>query len=99
LTEEDFKIRDQRWKKRNNEMKKRKLDFDIKEDTKRMPRKEQMAISRLRTGYTKATHGPKMEGVGNPLCSSCNTDLSVYHILWECKETEDLRTTTDMNKE
>jgi hypothetical protein len=39
-----------------------------------------------------------MEGVGNPLCSFCNTDLSVDHILWECKETEDQRTNMDMNK-
>jgi hypothetical protein len=29
----------------------------------------------------------------------CNTDLSVDHILWECKETEDQRTNMGMNKE
>jgi hypothetical protein len=72
-------------------MKERKLDIDTKEDTKEMPRKEQVGISRLRTGYTKATHGSKMGGVGNPLCPFCNTHLSVDHILWECKETEDQR--------
>jgi hypothetical protein len=60
-----------------------------------MPRKEQVAISRLRTGYTRATHGPKMEGVGNLLCPFWNTYLSVDHILWECKETEDQRTNMD----
>jgi ribonuclease HI len=60
----------------------------------RMLRKEQVAISRLRTGYTMATHGLKMEGVSNPLCSFCNTYLSVYHMLWECKKTEDQRTWT-----
>jgi hypothetical protein len=59
LTEEDFK----RWKNGNNEMKERKPDVDRKEDTKGMPRKEQLAIFRLRTGYTSANHGPKMEGV------------------------------------
>jgi hypothetical protein len=64
-----------------------------------MPRKEQVAISRLRTGFTRATHGPKMDGVDNPLCPFCNTDLSVDHILRECKETEDQRTSMDMNKE
>jgi hypothetical protein len=40
-------------------MKERKPDVDRKEDTKGMPRKEQVAISRLRTGYKKAIHGPK----------------------------------------
>jgi hypothetical protein len=80
-------------------MKERKPDVDRKEDTKGLPKKEQVAISRLRTGYMRATHGPKMEGVGNPLCPFCNTDLSVDHILWECKETEDQRTNMHMNNE
>jgi hypothetical protein len=60
LTEEDLKKRE-RWKNGNNEMKERKPDVERKEDTKGMPRKEQMAISRLRTGYTRASHGPKIE--------------------------------------
>jgi hypothetical protein len=64
-----------------------------------MPRKNQVAISRLRTGYTGATHGPKMEGVSNTLCPFCNTYLSVDHILWECKETEDQRLNMAMSKE
>jgi hypothetical protein len=99
LTEEDFKKRDQRWKNGKNEMKERKLDVDRKEDTKGMPRKEQVAISRLRTGYARATHGLKMEEIGNPLCPFCNTNLSVDHILWKCKETENQRPNMDMNKE
>jgi hypothetical protein len=77
LTEEDFKKRDQRWKSGNNEMKERQPNVDIKEDTKGMPRKEQVAISRLRIGYTRVTHGPNMEEVFNPLCPLCNIDLSV----------------------
>jgi hypothetical protein len=80
-TEEDFKKRDQRWKNGNNEMKERKPDVDRKEDTKVMSRKEQVAISKPRTEYTRATHGSKMEGVSNPLCPFYNTYLSVDHIL------------------
>jgi hypothetical protein len=57
-----------------------------------------VAISRLRTGCTRAIHGPKMEGVGNPLCPFCNTYLSVDHILWECKESEDQRTNMYIRK-
>jgi hypothetical protein len=83
LTDEDLKKRDERWKNGNNRMKERKPE----------------PISRLKTGYTKATHGLKMKGVGNPLCAFCNTDLSIDHILWECKETEDQRTSMDLNKE
>jgi hypothetical protein len=86
LTKDDFKKRDQRWKNVNNKM---KTDVYRKEDTKGMPRKKQVAISRLRIGYTRTIHDPNMEGVGNPLCPFCNTDLSVDHILWECKETRE----------
>jgi hypothetical protein len=64
-------------------MKQRKPDVDRKEDTKRVPRKEQVAISRLRTA----------------LCPFCNTHLSVDHILWKCKENEDQTTIMDMKKE
>jgi hypothetical protein len=46
-----------------------------------------------------ATHSPKMEGVTNTLGSFCNTYLSVDHILWECKETEDQRMNIDMRKD
>jgi hypothetical protein len=96
LIEEDFKKRDQRWKNGNNEMKERKPDVERKEDTKGMPSKKQVAISRLRTGYTRATPGPKLEGVSNPLCPFCNTYLSVDHIQWECKDTEDQRTKVEL---
>jgi hypothetical protein len=58
-----------------------------------------VAISRFRTGYTRATHGLTMKEVSNPLCPFCNTYLSVDHILWECKEIEDQRTNMDMTKE
>jgi hypothetical protein len=87
------------WKNGNNESKERKPNVDKKEGTKRMPRKEQVTISRLRTGYTRATHGPKMEEVSIPICPLCNTHLSVDHILWKCKETEDQKTNMDMKKE
>jgi hypothetical protein len=40
-----------------------------------------------------------MDGVGNPLCPFWNIHLSVDHILWECKETEDQRTNMNMKKE
>jgi hypothetical protein len=41
-------------------MKDRKPDVDRMEDKKGMPRKEQVAISRPRTGYTRASHEPEI---------------------------------------
>jgi hypothetical protein len=39
-------LKDQKWKNGNNEMKERKPDVDRKDDTKGMPTKEHVAISR-----------------------------------------------------
>jgi hypothetical protein len=40
-------------------MKERKPNVDRKENTKEMLTKEQLAISRLRSRYTRAFHGPR----------------------------------------
>jgi hypothetical protein len=80
-------------------MKKGKPDVDRREDTKGMPRKKQVEISRLNPGYTRATYGSKMEGVSILLCPFCKIYLSVDKILWKCKETEDQRMNMDMRKE
>jgi hypothetical protein len=82
LIEEDFKKRDQRWKNGNNEMKEWKQDVDRKEDTKGMPRKEQVAISRLRAGYTSVIHGPKMEDELY-LANRLSLLLTFYFIVYE----------------
>jgi hypothetical protein len=53
-----------------------------------MTRREQVVICRLRTGYTRATHGPRMNGITDPQCPFCDTELTVAHVLWDCTETE-----------
>jgi hypothetical protein len=87
------------FQKERPKMEKRIQRDERKEARRRqkgMPWKEQEAICRLRSGYLRTTHGPKMEGISNPLCPFCNTYLSVVHILWEFKETEDRRINMDM---
>jgi hypothetical protein len=71
-------------------------------DTRGMTRREQVVISRLRTEYTRATHGPRMNGITNPQCPFCDTGLIVDHVLCDCKETEktkrEMRMTRSMEK-
>jgi hypothetical protein len=60
------------------------------------------AERRIRKEWQKNEGPPrpvKMEEVSNPLCYFCNTYLSIGHILWECRETEDQRMHMDMRKE
>jgi hypothetical protein len=88
LKTETTKIRKERWKNGSNNMKGRKIEHEYDEDTRSMTRREQVVISRLRTGYTRATHGPRMNGITDPQCPFCDTGLKVDHILWDCTETE-----------
>jgi hypothetical protein len=39
-----------------------------------------MAVTRLRTGYNRATHSNKMEGTPDPDGSFCNPNLTLEHI-------------------
>jgi hypothetical protein len=71
--------------KRKNNIKGRKIEHG---ETRGMTRREQVVISRLRTGYTEATHGPRMNGITDQQCPFCDTGPSFDHVLWDCTETE-----------
>jgi hypothetical protein len=96
LTEEDFKKRGQRWKNGNNKMKERKPDVDRKEGTKGMQRKEQVAISSLRTGPPTA---PRWKDSAIHYAPTATPIYPSILILWVCKKTEDHRINMDMRKE
>jgi hypothetical protein len=54
---EDNKIRKTRRQHSENNMKNRKKDIKWNKDTKKMKRRHNVIISRLRMSYTMATHG------------------------------------------
>ncbi|XP_058839180.1 uncharacterized protein LOC131694718 [Topomyia yanbarensis] len=59
--------------------------------TDRDSRLEQRALSRLRVGHTKITHAHTISRVDPPICESCQTRLTVEHLLINCQELIDLR--------
>jgi hypothetical protein len=65
----------------------------INTNTKTMTRREQVVISRLRTGYIRATHFAVMDKELSRECPFCAVNLTTNHILWHCKETETETTT------
>jgi hypothetical protein len=66
----------EKWERSTSTKKQREPFFKKNTNTKTMNRREQVVVSQLRTGYTRATHA-----------SVTNKDLTVDHILWDCKET------------
>jgi hypothetical protein len=70
-------------------MKERKKKTSWQNDTEKLKTRDQVAVTRLRTGYSRTTHRNKMEGTPNPDCPFCSAKLTLEHILWQCKETEE----------
>jgi hypothetical protein len=88
LTEEDFKKRDQRWKNGNNKMKKKETGRQQKGGYKRNA-KERASGNIQTQNRVYEGHSRPQDGLAIHLCPICNIDLSVDHLLWKCKETED----------
>jgi hypothetical protein len=84
ISENGLKQKRQKSEKSNG----REIEHEYDGNTRSMMRREQMVISRLRTGYTRATHVPRMNGVTGLQCPFCDIGLPVDHVLWDCTETE-----------
>ena len=52
----------------------------------RKDRREEKVLARLRLGHTVLTHGHITRGELRPVCQTCGEDLSVEHIIVECRE-------------
>jgi hypothetical protein len=85
----EFNNRQKRWERGGNDMEHRNMKVSVswQNDTVELSRKEQVVISRLRTGYryTRATHRHIIEKTNIPDCPFC--DVTTDHILWQCSET------------
>ncbi|XP_058448991.1 uncharacterized protein LOC131428950 [Malaya genurostris] len=49
---------------------------------------EQKILSRLRVGHTRTTHAHTISKVSPTICGTCNTRLTVEHILVNCRGTD-----------
>jgi hypothetical protein len=83
--------RQSRWEEGETAIKKRKKNTGGKNDTEKLKRRDQVAITRLRTGYSRVTHRNIIEGTPDPDCSFCSANLTLEHILWQCQETDEER--------
>lgn len=52
----------------------------------RKTRLEEKTLARLRFGHTYLTHSFIFQRSARPLCTSCNTQLTVKHLLLQCRE-------------
>jgi hypothetical protein len=69
-------------------MKERKLHIRSNRYIQTITRRDQDVISRLRTGYCRATHAAIMNREPRPECPFCEVPLTIDHILWQCKKNQ-----------
>ncbi|XP_074026220.1 uncharacterized protein [Leptinotarsa decemlineata] len=79
------------WKETNAKLRCLKPSVNKRISPLKLTRKEQVVLTRLRIGHTKITHLYLLLGEQQPLCITCQTKLTVQHILVECPKYEETR--------
>ncbi|XP_076388981.1 uncharacterized protein LOC143264669 [Megachile rotundata] len=64
--------------------------YDLKTNL-RHNRRYQVAITRIRTEHTKLTHSYILENVSPSKCDTCDTNITIRHIILECRKYKDAR--------
>jgi hypothetical protein len=88
-----------KWEQTDSEMRNRKQHKTRRNETSEMTRRDQVAGSRLRTGYSRATHAHIINQEPTPEYPFCYTKLTTDHILWTCKDTEPERIRMNITSE
>ena len=72
----------------NNKLKQIKSNVTLWKSSLQVDKKAEVVLTRLRIGHTRLTHGYLMSTPHGdiPRCNSCNTLLTVKHILCECAD-------------
>jgi hypothetical protein len=98
LTTKAKELQNERWSTCNNTMRERKGKAEWSKDTEGLGRRDQVKISRVRTGYTRVNHGYIGEKHDSPECPFCKSKIRLEHVLWACGETEQKCREMNMNK-
>jgi hypothetical protein len=93
------KMFDKYWKEqpRNNILKTSKKDTKKSLELSSLKRKDAIIITRLRIGHTRLTHKYLFTRMKQKEKCHCNEDLTVKHILADCKYFENIRNKHNVN--
>lgn len=79
------------WSKNTTQFQKIKPLLEVWRMPAKIKRRETVCITRLRIGHTNLTHNYILTRTEQPKCESCNTPLTVKHILQDCAKNETIR--------
>lgn len=72
------------WLQNTTQNKLRKNKNHIKTYNRPLQRLQQRAITRILIGHSKITHSHLLNREEPPVCSLCNTQITIEHILYDC---------------
>jgi hypothetical protein len=84
VREKSKERRQEEWRNSTNNMATIKPQFHRFKNTEGLPRQQQVAVSRLRKGYSDVTHGYRIRDETRPHCEDCNQEVTVEHLLLQC---------------
>jgi hypothetical protein len=84
-----WQVRQDEWKSSGNPM------ATVKPNIRRYGgtlRRQQVVVSRLRMGHTNIIHAQRLSDDPKPYCNECEQDLTVWPLLWQCRNFNTQRT-------
>jgi hypothetical protein len=99
IREKQEGIRQAEWTSSDNPMVTVKPRIKKKNGAQPLTRRDQAIISRLRMGYTRLTHGYRVDLNLWPECGDCGARQTVDHLLWDCPTFRRQRIECNISKE
>jgi hypothetical protein len=72
------------WRSSPSSMVTIKTQVNRYKSTEGLPRRQQVAVSRLKIGYPNITHGYNISDELKPHCKACDQEVTVEHLIWQC---------------
>jgi hypothetical protein len=73
-----------KWRSSTSSMVTIKPHVNRYKSTEGLPRRQQVAVSRLRMCYNNITHGYKIRDKLKPHCEECDHEVTVENLIWQC---------------
>jgi hypothetical protein len=94
-----WQVRQDEWKSSKILMATVKPNIRKYSSTEGLPRQQQVVVSRLPMGYTNITHAHRLSDDSKPYCNESEQDLTVWHLLWQCRNFNTQRTKNNITTE
>lgn len=73
-----------RWRELPDNKKLKSIQDGVSKKIMKLPRRDEIKLTRMRIGHTHFTHSFRLSGEDLPMCDACDVPMTIKHILMEC---------------